>query len=224
YDGEGWTCLADANINGSWPIRALVARKRDLDAATTDGVLRPELLEGKLIRLEKPVSHKFELKPTSTQTMAMPSPKAPLTLKGYNLYRQRVDIDDQDEIQLNDGLLTTYTYKEAEPLPEGDYEYTVEAVYANATKAATVSVTLDDVSTEEERNGMTLTLYPNPASETVYVNGEYSRLEMLDLSGRVLRRLPAAPQIDLNGLTPGTYFFRFTDEAGRKATYKVVVK
>ena len=100
----------------------------------------------------------------------------------------------------------------------------MEAVYATTNKPATISVTLSDVSTEGELNGMTLTLYPNPASEIVYVNGEYSQLEMLDLSGRVLRRLTAAPQIDLNGLTPGTYFFRFTDEAGRKATYKVVVK
>lgn len=223
-NGESWTCLADGQVYGSWAIHALVARKRDLDAATTDGVLNPELLEGKFIRLDKPMNMKFELKPTSTQTMAMPSPKAPLTLKGFNLFRQRVDIDGQDEIQLNSDLLTTFSYTEAAPLPEGDYEYTVEAVYANTTKPATVSVTLNDVSTEEDLNGMTLTLYPNPASETLYVNGEYSSMEMLDLNGRVLRRLPAAPQIDLNGLTPGTYFFRFTDEAGRKATYKVVVK
>ncbi len=224
FDGETWTCLADANIKGSWPIRALVARKRDIDAATSNGVLNPALLEGKLIRLEKPMSMPFSLKPTTTQTMAMPSPKAPLTLKGYNLYRQRVDIDGQEEIQLNDELMTTYSYKETAPLPEGDYDYTVEAVYTTTNKANTVSVTLSDVSTESELNGMTLTLYPNPASEIIYVNGEYSQVEMLDLGGRVLRRMPAAPQIDLNGLTPGTYFFRFTDEAGRKATYKVVVK
>lgn len=224
FDGESWTCLADGDIKGSWPIRALVARKRDIDAATTDGVFKPELLEGKLIRLEKPMTTPFSLKPTSTQTMAMPSPKAPLTLKGFNLYRQRMDIDNQDEIQLNSELMTTFSYTEAAPLPEGDYDYTVEAVYANTNKPATVSVTLEGESTEGELNGMVLTLYPNPASEILYVNGEYSQMEMLDLNGRVLRRLPAAPQINLNGLTPGTYFFRFTDEAGRKATYKVVVK
>ncbi|MDE7090675.1 MAG: T9SS type A sorting domain-containing protein, partial [Bacteroidales bacterium] len=224
FDGATWTCLADGDIPGSWPIHALVARKRDLDAATSNGVLNPELLEGKLIRLENPTPMQYSLKPTSTQTMAMPSPKAPLTLKGFNLYRQRVDIDNQEEIQLNSELMTTFSYKEAAPLPEGDYDYTVEAVYATTNKPATISVTLSDVSTEGELNGMTLTLYPNPASEIVYVNGEYSQLEMLDLGGRVLRRLPAAPQIDLNGLTPGTYFFRFTDEAGRKATYTVVVK
>lgn len=225
FDGETWTCLADGGITGSWPLRALVARKRDVDAATSNGVLNPELLEGKLIRLDQPMGRKLELNPTSNQTMAMPSPKAPLTLRGFDVYRQRVDIDGQDKVQLNDNLLTTFSCAEAAPLPEGDYEYTVEAVYANTTEPAKISVTLDDnLNTEEELNGMSLTLYPNPASEIVYVNGEYSRLEMLDLNGRVLRRLPAAPQIDLNGLTPGTYFFRFTDEAGRKATYKVVVK
>lgn len=223
-NGATWTCLADGQVYGSWAIHALVARKRDVEAATTDGVLNPALLEGKFIRLDKPMNMKFELKPTSVQTMAMPSPKAPLTLKGFNIYRQRMDIDGQEEIQLNSELMTTFSYKETAPLPEGDYDYTVEAVYATTNEPATVSVTLEGESTEGELNGMTLTLYPNPASEILYVNGEYSQMEMLDFNGRVLRRLPAAPQIDLNGLTPGTYFFRFTDEAGRKATYKVVVK
>ena len=222
WDGANWYCLADNDIAASWTIHALVARKRDLDAATTDGVLNPALLEGKTMRLDHmPMS--LSLKPTMNQTMAMPSPKAPLTLKGFNLYRQRIDIE-QDEIQLNDELLTTQSFTEAAPLPEGDYDYTVEAVYANTTKPATVEVTLTDVSKEDELNGMSLTLYPNPASEIVYVDGEYTRMEILDLGGRVLRRLSAASQIDLGGLTPGTYFFRFTDEAGRSATYKVVVK
>ncbi|MDE6440975.1 MAG: T9SS type A sorting domain-containing protein, partial [Bacteroidales bacterium] len=191
-------------------------------AATVNGMLDPTLLEGKVMRLDD-LGTPVALKQAPAKTMNIPSPKAPLTLKGFNIYRQRVDIEE-DIVKLNGDLLKTFSYTEAKPLPAGDYDYTVEAVYDNTTVKTVEFVTLEDVSTEEELNGMTLVLYPNPASETVYVNGEYARLQILDFGGRVLRQLPASPQINLNGLTPGTYFFRFTDEAGRNATYKVVVK
>lgn len=222
FDGEIFASLSAYEINASWAIRALVARKRDIADATVNGTLNPDLLEGKIMRLGDlgtPVS----LKQTPVKTMNMPSPKTPLTLKGFNVYRQRVDIE-QPEVKLNTELIKAFSFTEAQPLPAGGYDYTVEAVYAETTVKATEFVTLEDVSTEQELNGMTLTLYPNPASETVYVNGAYAHLQILDLGGRVLRQLPASSQITLNGLMPGTYFFRFTDEIGRMATYKVVVK
>lgn len=222
FDGEKFGTLSYYQIEASWAIRALVARKRDIAAATRpDGTVNTTLLEGKIMRLNdlgKPVA----LKQAPTKTMNIPSPKAPLTLQGFNIYRQIVDVEETP-VQLNSELMKTFSYID-QPLPSGDYDYTVEAVYANTTKSAKVSVMLTNVSTEKELKGMTLTLYPNPASEIVYVNGEYDQLQILDLGGRVLRQRPASSQIELKGLIPGTYFFRFTDEAGRMATYKVVVK
>lgn len=223
FDGKEYSSLSYYQIIGSWAIRALVARKRDIaDATRPDGTINPSLLEGKIIRLDDlgtPVS----LKQTPVKTMNIPSPKAPLTLQGFNIYRQRVDID-QDEVKLNSEPVKTFSYKEAQPVPAGEYDYTVEAVYANTTVKAKTFVVLERTDTEDELNGLTLTLYPNPASDIVYVNGEYTRLQILDLGGRVLRQLPAMSQIDLNGLMPGTYFFRFMDENNRMATYKVVVR
>ncbi|MDE6106935.1 MAG: T9SS type A sorting domain-containing protein, partial [Bacteroidales bacterium] len=223
FDGKTFVSLASYDIVGSWAIRALVARKRDIVAATNaDGTLNPTLLEGKLIRVTEssiPVS----LKQTPVKLMNLPSPKAPLTLQGFNIYRQRMDIDEA-EVKLNTSLLKTFSFTEAQPLPSGEYDYTVEAVYADTTVKTTEPITLGDESTEEELNGMKLVLYPNPTSDIVYINGEYAHLQILDLNGRVLRQLPAISQISLNGMTPGTYFFRFTDESGRMATYKVVIK
>lgn len=222
FDGKAFSTLSYYQIEASWAIRALVARKRDLAAATRpDGTLNPALLEGKIMRLND-LGTPVALKQTPTKMMNIPSPKAPLTLQGFNIYRQRVDIE-QDIVKLNSDILKTFSFTDPQQKP-GDYEYTVEAVYANTNQSATTFITLEDVSTEEELMGMTLTLYPNPASETVYVNGEYAQLQILDLGGRILRRLPTSSQINLNGLMPGTYLFRFTDEAGRMATYKVVVK
>lgn len=223
FDGTSFVPLANYDIYGSWAIRALVARKRDVAAATANGEFNPALLEGKIMRLTEEKLLPVSLTDATPRTMSKPSPKAPFTLQGFNIYRQRMDIDDQ-LVKLNTELLKDYSYTEAKPLPEGEYDYTVEAVYANTTANAKESVTLTDVSKEDELNGMSLTLYPNPASEIVYVNGEYAYLHILDFGGRVLRQLPAAPQVNLGGLTPGTYFFRFTDESGRMATYKVVVR
>lgn len=223
FDGQGWYSLAKNDIAASWCIRGLVARKRDLDEATTNGVVDFSKLEGKVMRMEKgtmPAS----LHINAAKNMAKAPAKAPWSLQGFNIFRQRMDIDNQDEIQLNDAPLTTFSYTEAEPLPEGDYDYTVEAVYSNATKNATVSVTLTDVSTETGLDKLSLSLYPNPASEVVYVNGAFSELQILDLGGRVLRSLGSASQIEVGNLTPGTYFFRFADQDGRKATYKVVIR
>lgn len=224
FDGEAWYSLADNELSASWCIRGLVVRKRDLDEATTDGVVDYAKLGGKIMRLDEAMPMSMSMKPSSTQILSQAPTKAPLTLQGFNLYRQRMDIDGQDEVQLNAELLKTFSYTEAEPLPEGEYDYTVEAVYANATKSATASVTLTDVSTESGLDKLTLTLFPNPASEVVYVNGAFSDLQILDLSGRVLRRLSSASQIEVGNLTPGTYFFRFADQDGRKATYKVVIR
>ncbi|MDE7149398.1 MAG: T9SS type A sorting domain-containing protein, partial [Bacteroidales bacterium] len=218
FDGLSWYSLADNQLSASWCIRGLVVRKRDLDEATTDGVINYDLLEGKIMRLDEAMQ--TTLTPSSTPMLSQAPTKAPLTLQGFNLYRQRMDIDGQDEVQLNDGLLKTFSYTETEALPEGEYDYTVEAVYANATKSATASVTLDDVSTETGLDKLSLTLFPNPASDIVYVNGDFSDLQILDLGGRVLRRLSSTPQIEVGNLTPGTYFFRFADKDGRKATYK----
>lgn len=223
FDGQKFSSLSAYEINASWAIRALVARKRDLAAATRpDGTLNPDLLEGKIIRLND-LGTPVALKQTPVKTMNIPSPKAPLTLKGFNIYRQRMDREEA-EVKLNSDLLKTFSFSEAQPLPAGEYDYTVEAVYANTTVKATEPITLEDESTEEELNGMRLILYPNPTSDIVYVNGEYAHLQILDLGGRVLRQLPAISQISLNGMMPGTYFFRFTDESGRMATYKVVIQ
>lgn len=224
FDGVVWYSLAGSNLSASWCIRGLVVRKRDLDEATTAGVTDYKKLESKIMRLSN-APMQATLTPAATPVVSQASPKAPLTLQGFNLYRQRVDISGQEEVKLNgEELLKTFSFAEAEPLPQGDYDYTVEAVYANGTKSVTIAAVLERVSTEGELNGLSLTLFPNPATDVVYVNGEFDDLQILDLGGRVLRRLPSVSQIEVGNLTPGTYFFRFADKDGRNSTYKVVIR
>lgn len=221
FDGAEWYSLTGSNVSASHCIRGLVARKYDLEAATTDGVVNYDQLAEKVMRVSmEAMPMNLQVKPMNVN-WKQAAPKATLTLRGFNLYRE--DYETGKEEQLNDDLMTTFVYED-KVLPAGDYTYTVEADFGSEKKSASVDVTLEDVSTEDAEQHLDLTLYPNPAVDVVYVNGAYRELQILDLGGRVLRQQAAASQIELGDLTPGTYFFRFTAEDGRGATYKVVVR
>ncbi|MET4108307.1 FG-GAP-like repeat-containing protein [Hymenobacter sp. UYP22] len=55
-----------------------------------------------------------------------------------------------------------------------------------------------------------LTVYPNPARQTVYIHGELppGPYRLLDLAGREVRRQPAGPSFRVAGLPPGLYLLR----------------
>lgn len=226
FDGAAWYSLNAQQISASWCIRGLVARKRDIDEAKrADGTINYDLLKGKVMALSRekmPVSVSLA---RSSALAAQAPTKAPLTLEGFNIYRQQYGASE--EVKLNSELLKGFYYQEAEPLPAGEYDYTVEAVYGSTTKRTTAAITLEEETTsvEDGAERLALHLYPNPAAETVYVNGSFDLLQIMDLSGRVVRRAEAGDaQIDVSGLTPGTYFFHFVGDGGRKATYKVMIR
>ena len=224
FDGAAWYSLNAQQIPASWCIRGLVARKRDIDEAKrADGTINYDLLKGKTMVLsQEKMPEAVSLARSSALAAQAPS-KTPLTLEGFNIYRQQYGANE--EVKLNSELLKGFYYQEAEPLPAGEYDYTVEAVYGSTTKRTTAAITLEDVSNEAEGEKLALHLYPNPAAETVYVNGAFDLLQIMDLNGRVVRRAEAGDaQIDVSGLTPGTYFFHFVGDGGRKATYKVVIR
>lgn len=224
FDGAAWYSLNAQQIPASWCIRGLVARKRDIEEAKrADGTINYDLLKGKVMALnQEKMPEAVSLARGNTLAAQAPS-KTPLTLEGFNIYRQQYGASE--EVKLNSELLKGFYYQEAEPLPAGEYDYTVEAVYGSTTKRTTAAITLEDVSNEPDGEKLALHLYPNPAAETVYVNGSFDLLQIMDLSGRVVRRAESGDaQIDVSGLTPGTYFFHFVGDGGRKATYKVMIR
>ncbi|MDE7149353.1 MAG: T9SS type A sorting domain-containing protein, partial [Bacteroidales bacterium] len=222
-DGQQWSTLKAGGKKGSWCISALVVHKRDLDAAqTADGSIDRAKLEGSLMRMaiNQPLNAQATTLP-ETFTVK-PSAKEGLNLIGFNLYR-RPDAGG-DDVKLNDELLTTFEWTDLS-VPKEEMLYTIGAVYADGQEIKTEKyIDLTRVDNEGLASALTLNLYPNPTTDVLNIDGEYETLQILDMGGRLLRTHKAVPQVQLNGLKPGTYFFQFTDAAAHKAVYKVVVR
>jgi hypothetical protein len=77
----------------------------------------------------------------------------------------------------------------------------------------------------EDAASAILSVYPNPASGTVQVQGE-GTLELLTLDGRVLYHGQAdgMHQIDLSGLPAGLYVVALTNAQGQRHTAKLAVE
>ncbi|MCH5243908.1 MAG: DUF5074 domain-containing protein [Lentimicrobiaceae bacterium] len=69
-----------------------------------------------------------------------------------------------------------------------------------------------------------LRLYPNPTTDYVYVSGEYSQLQIYDLTGRLVQTHNAKPQIPVADMRPGVYVFCLTDIHGYKAVHKIMIR
>lgn len=87
------------------------------------------------------------------------------------------------------------------------------------------------VGTGHAGHDMTMTLYPNPATEELYLMGhssEITKVRLIDIQGRVLKTqvLPAIngrTNINIQGLKTGLYFIAWDTPKGR-LVQKVVIK
>ncbi|MDE5607039.1 MAG: T9SS type A sorting domain-containing protein [Bacteroidales bacterium] len=222
-DGYQWSTLKAGKITGSWMLSALVVHKRDLEAAKrADGTIDGEKLAGSIIRMaanNEPLDAKIKTLPTVAAFK--PSAKAGFNLTGFNVYRRQADAET--EIKLNDEPLTTFEWTD-KALPEDEYDYYVDAVYSDGQAIRAHKYIVLGVANEDPNAMLQLNVYPNPATEWLNVEGEYQTLQIFDFGGRLLRTQPAANQIQLGDLKPGTYLLHFTGADARKAVYKIVVR
>jgi hypothetical protein len=125
------------------------------------------------------------------------------------------------------GVQSWYTYDE-QTVVNGDFvkwgDYTIGTeiapwVYVWETPVQPVSV----YTSVSENEASTVSIYPNPASETLYVNVEnMQRVEIYDMTGRnVLNSTMSV--VDLRGLESGIYFVTVRTENTAKTT-KLIVK
>ncbi|MDE7149580.1 MAG: hypothetical protein K2O01_04125, partial [Bacteroidales bacterium] len=181
-DGTRWSTLKAGGFSGSWSIAALVVHKRDLDAAQTDGLIDYEKLKGRIIRVDAALSGTtVSAKPLATEApdaAARLSPKAPLTLTGFNVYRRpaEAEANDDAETRLNENLLQSFEFKDTDVKP-GEYLYAVSAVYGNGDEVRDEKyIEFLNVRTPGEQ--LNLSVHPNPATETVYIDGAYETLRI----------------------------------------------
>ena len=81
-------------------------------------------------------------------------------------------------------------------------------------------VTYDDFTGIEESDPISLSIYPNPANNFVFIENDEDGniLELLDQTGRVLHSQilsQGSNYIDLTGISPGLYFARLNEMVQR---------
>jgi hypothetical protein len=168
------------------------------------------------------------------------SPSSEQPVSAYHVYRNDVLLKELPQTAYLD-----------ENLPNGDYTYSVRAVYADGCESLsynTVKVTVQNTGIgEKEKNG-DIVVFPNPTSGELHVTftgnrhcgldpqspanndgvaGETYRgtgrndIEIFDVFGRTAGTYSYGLEIDISHLPSGMYFVRITTENGT-VTRKVV--
>jgi len=82
----------------------------------------------------------------------------------------------------------------------------------------------ESVNTEDEV-GSGVVIYPNPASDVLYVNSEQlSNLTIKDMQGRRILSQSASKEIELGQLPSGLYFLEVYSVSGEMLDIRKVVK
>ncbi|MEM7162132.1 MAG: T9SS type A sorting domain-containing protein [Bacteroidota bacterium] len=89
-------------------------------------------------------------------------------------------------------------------------------------------LTFDPLNTLSEASGIEVHIFPNPATDVLYVQLENGRNEisLIDSEGKVILRKKNAKtnfELPLDGIVPGTYFFNVEGEKGSR-TEKLIVQ
>lgn len=103
------------------------------------------------------------------------------------------------------------------------YTYTDGNGCANSAQQ---SIVVDACAALEETTKTTLKLYPNPATESFSLLGDidYSNVELMDMSGRILKSFNnQESNYSLEGVPTGVYLVRVKYDAGSK-TYRLIKK
>jgi photosystem II stability/assembly factor-like uncharacterized protein len=121
---------------------------------------------------------------------------------GYNLYR--------NGLKLNASPITGLVYDDLD-VTSGQYTYCVKALYMDGESEASCA-TVDVAVGIGEHARITLSVYPNPASEQITVQTDYTvEFQIVDFSGMtVMQGRVSAPQTILNirQLRAGVYMLR----------------
>lgn len=142
-------------------------------------------------------------------------PTASNDLQGYRIYR--------DGSVVTSELLSERTYTDRN-VPGPRHSYQVAAVYGSCGEKLSepVRVSITDNEDVEELN--LVTVGPNPAHESVTVWGEYKKLEIVDVQGKVrITKLAGNNDvIDIRQLAAGVYFVRIETKQGQQVRKLVV--
>jgi len=124
----------------------------------------------------------------------------------YNIYQNDVLIKEK---QYATQAANSYTVKN---LADGDYTFSIETVdnFGNiSAKKASAQATINTVSVYDV-NASKLAVYPNPVESVLNINGveNVSRIEVIGITGNIIKATKASTTISVTDLTQGAYFLK----------------
>ena len=167
---------------GSYSVSITKSAYYDFDTDITATEDDTEFGVFQILMYNPPVNLIFEAENT-TVTLSWTAPEVftPLAIRGYNIYR--------DGIKINDGIVIETEY--TEDLPDGDYTYYVTAVMSNdieSAKSNEVSVNISTVGIRKNSIS-TINAYPNPTTDKIVIENtnNFSSVRIFDITGKLLK-------------------------------------
>ena len=81
------------------------------------------------------------------------------------------------------------------------------------------------ITSVEEINDKVISVYPNPAMETVTIDGvEAAEVQVYNVLGQMVKTVRGTNEIDLSGLVDGVYLLRITDAERKTFMARMIVK
>lgn len=139
--------------------------------------------------------------------MELPMAQDNADFLGYRVYR--------DDKPLMEAPIEELSYSDKN-LESGTYNYQVAAVYTSCGEAFSEGVKVRIGVGNEFEKELDFAIWPNPAHGTVSIRGEYEKLEIVDLQGkvRIVRNAGTDGTLDISALHAGVYFVRVKTSAG----------
>lgn len=109
----------------------------------------------------------------------------------------------------------------------GEFTYTVTVTSGDDTTTASVSFIVTDNSSVSENGISKVSVYPNPASSTVTIDGLNGfanlEVEIVNLQGQVVMRIDNSLEINVEDVEAGIYFIKMNCD-GQQYLQKIVIK
>lgn len=219
-DMKSW---AAANPGGNWAISILLAKDREVSTSSVASDMGTASTSNKesglldLVRLNKSQSNIGSADMKSMPLANIHKNNNTIKLLGFNVYR--------DGNKLNTEPIQNTQYSDITNLNAGDYYYSVGSLWSECDEVMSGEVGIGITSTEEDlANSKIISIYPNPASDLIHINGDFERAEIIDVAGRVLNVYESGvSSFSVRDLKSGVYVLRITDN-GRLQNIRFVVK
>ena len=161
-----------------------------------------------------------------TSTLLDKSSKEPLQANLSTLLKWNVE-DPVSDWERNKNEIIYTSYQENRN-PFIDYPELADFIWGDRVGEAWQAIeegAEEDVATgAKEIENSNISVYPNPVSEKVFVDGSYSKLELLSVHGKLLyvEKSNTNTVIDLNYFSDGVYFIKITTLSGCVSVHSIV--